>query len=151
MRPTQRLTALGLSLPAVAVPVASYVPAARIGDQVWTSGQLPSVNGTPVVVGKVGAEVSPEQAHEAARVAVLNALAAAADVAGGLDSISRILKVTVFVASAPGFTGQPAVANGASDLLGELFGDAGAHVRSAVGVAVLPLDVPVEIELVVQV
>ena len=151
MSPTQRLSELGLSLPPVAVPVASYVPALRIGDQVWTSGQLPSVNGTPVVTGKVGAEVTPEQAHEAARVAMLNALAAAAQAAGGLDAITRILKVTVFVASSPDFTGQPTVANGASDLLGEVFGEAGAHVRSAVGVAVLPLDVPVEIELVVQV
>lgn len=151
MSPTERLAALGITLPAVAVPVASYVPATRIGDQVWTSGQLPSVNGAPVVVGKAGAEVSPEQAHDAARVAVLNALSAAAEVAGGLDAIKRILKVTVFVASAPDFTGQPAVANGASDLLGEIFGEAGAHVRSAVGVAVLPLDVPVEVELVVQV
>ena len=151
MSPTQRLSELGLSLPPVAVPVASYVPALRIGDQVWTSGQLPSVNGTPVVTGKVGAEVTPEQAHEAARVAILNALAAAAQAAGGLDAITRILKVTVFVASSPDFTGQPTVANGASDLLGEVFGEAGAHVRSAVGVAVLPLDVPVEIELVVQV
>ncbi|MGA4668966.1 RidA family protein [Propionibacteriaceae bacterium Y1923] len=149
--PTQRLAELGLSLPPVATPVASYVPATRVGDQVWTSGQLPLVGGTPTVLGKAGAEVSAEQANEAARVAILNALAAAADVAGGLDSITRVLKVTAFVASAPGFTGQPVVANGASDLLGEVFGEAGAHVRSAVGVAELPLGVPVEIELVVQV
>lgn len=150
MSPSQRLSALGLTLPTVAVPLASYVPATRVGDQVWTSGQLPSIDGTPVALGKVGAEVTPEQAAGAARVAVLNALAAAADVAGGLDNITRVLKVTVFVASAVDFTGQPAVANGASELLGEIFGGAGAHVRSAVGVAVLPLDVPVEVELLVQ-
>ena len=150
MKPSERLASLGLELPPVATPLAAYVSAARVGSQVWTSGQLPLVGGTPVAVGKVGAEVTPEQATDAARVAVLNALAAAAAVAGGLDEIRSIVKITAFVASAVDFTGQPAVANGASNLLGELFGDAGAHVRSAVGVAVLPLDVPVEIELVVE-
>ena len=150
MKPSERLASLGLELPPVATPLAAYVSAARVGSQFWTSGQLPLVGGTPVAVGKVGAEVTPEQATDAARVAVLNALAAAAAVAGGLDEIRSIVKITAFVASAVDFTGQPAVANGASNLLGELFGDAGAHVRSAVGVAVLPLDVPVEIELVVE-
>lgn len=149
MSATQRLAALGLSLPPVAKPVASYVPALRVGDQVWTSGQLPSVDGALTTVGKVGAEVSPEDGTAAARTAVLNALAAVASVAGGLDQVRRVLKVVVYVASAPGFTGQPAVANGASALLGEVFG--GEHVRSAVGVAVLPLDSPVEVELVVEV
>lgn len=149
MSATQRLAALGLSLPPVAKPVAAYVPALRVGDQVWTSGQLPSVDGALTTVGKVGAEVSPEDGAAAARTAVLNALAAVASVAGGLDQVRRVLKVVVYVASAPGFTGQPAVANGASALLGEAFG--GEHVRSAVGVAVLPLDSPVEVELVVEV
>lgn len=150
MKPSERLAALGLTLPPVATPLASYVPAARVGDQVWTSGQLPLVDGKPIAVGKAGGAVSPDQAADAAQVAILNALAAAAQVAGGVDNIQRILKVTAFVASEPGFTGQPAVANGASNLLGEIFGEQGTHVRSAVGVAVLPLDVPVEIELVVQ-
>lgn len=151
MLPSERLAGLGLALPPVAAPVAAYVPAARVGGQVWTSGQLPSVAGRLVATGKVGGAVSPEEAADAARVAVLNALAAAADVAGGLDRITRIVKLVVFVASEPGFTGQPAVANGASTLVGEVFGDQGAHVRSAVGVSVLPLDAPVEIELVVEV
>lgn len=147
---SQRLAELGLELPKVAAPLAAYVPARRVGQQVWTSGQLPSRDGTPIITGKVGAQVNPEQAAEAARVAVLNALAACAEVAGGIDAIASVAKVVVYVASDPSFTGQPAVANGASQLLGEIFGDAGAHVRSAVGVAVLPLDVPVELELVVE-
>ena len=151
MLPSERLAGLGLVLPPVAAPVAAYIPAARVGGQVWTSGQLPSVAGRLVATGKVGGAVSPAEAADAARVAVLNALAAAADVAGGLDRITRIVKLVVFVASEPGFTGQPAVANGASTLVGEVFGDQGAHVRSAVGVSVLPLDAPVEIELVVEV
>ena len=151
MSASDRLAELGIDLPAVAAPVAAYVPATRVGDQVWTSGQLPFVAGTLTATGKVGAEVSPDEAAEAARVAALNALAAVASVAGGIDAIRRVLKVVVFVASAPGFTAQPAVANGASNLFGEVFGDAGAHVRSAVGVAVLPLDSPVEVELVVEV
>lgn len=151
MQPSERLAALGIELPPVAAPVAAYAPAQRVGGQVWTSGQLPFVDGTLVTTGKVGDSVTPEQAADAARVAVLNAVAAAADVAGGIDLISRIVKVVVFVASDPGFTGQPAVANGASTLLGEVFGDRGAHVRSAVGVAVLPLDAPVEVELIVEV
>lgn len=147
---SERLTALGLELPPVAAPVAAYVPATRSGSQVLTSGQLPTVAGRLVATGKVGAEVSPEQATEAARTAALNALAAAASQAGGLDGIARIVKATVFVASTSDFTGQPQVANGASQLFVDVFGEAGQHVRSAVGVPVLPLDSPVEVELVVE-
>ncbi len=149
--PSQRLADLGLALPAVAKPLAAYVPAIAVGSQIWTSGQLPSVNGTLALTGKVGGQVSAEQAADLARTAVLNALAAVADLAGGLDRVQRVLRCVVFVASVPEFTGQPAVANGASQLLGEVFGEAGAHVRSAVGVSVLPLDAPVELELVVEV
>ena len=153
--PSARLRELGLTLPPVAPPLAAYVPAVRVGDLVFTSGQLPLVDGQLPVAGLVGAgpdaRVPPEAATEHARRCALNALAAAADVAGGLDAIRRIVKVTGFVASAPGFTGQPAVVDGASRLLGEVFGDAGRHARSAVGVAALPLDAPVELELVVQV
>lgn len=151
MSASERLAALGLELPAVAAPVAAYVPATRSGDQVLTSGQLPFVDGALPLTGKVGAGVTPEQAQAAARVCALNAVAAAAEVVGGLDAIRRVVKVVVFVASDPAFTGQPVVANGASVLLGEIFGEAGVHVRSAVGVAVLPLDSPVEVELVVEV
>lgn len=150
MTASANLAGLGLELPPVAVPVAAYVPATRVGAQVWTSGQLPFVAGSLTVTGKVGADVSPEDAAAAARVAALNAVAAAAQVAGGIDAIGRVLRVVVYVASAPGFTGQPAVANGASLLLQEVFGDAGVHVRSAVGVAELPLGSPVEVELVVE-
>lgn len=148
--PTTRLAELGLSLPTVAKPLAAYVPATASAGQVFTSGQLPTVDGALVATGKVGAHVSPEQAVEAAKVAALNALAAVAEVAGGLDRVSRVVKVTVYVASSPDFTGQPQVANGASELLGEVFGPNGVHVRSAVGVSVLPLDAPVELELVVE-
>lgn len=151
MHASERLAELGIDLPAVAAPVAAYVPATRAGDQILTSGQLPFVDGALSVTGKVGAEVSAEEAASAARTAALNAVAAAADVAGGVDLIRRVVKVVVFVASDPAFSGQPAVANGASLLLGEIFGEAGVHVRSAVGVAVLPLDSPVEVELVVEV
>ena len=150
MTASERLAALGIELPPVATPVAAYVPATRVGDQVWTSGQLPSVAGALVTTGKLGGAVTQEAGAQAARVAALNAIAAAAEVAGGVDRIRRIVKVVVFVASEPGFTAQPAVANGASALFGEIFGDAGAHVRSAVGVSVLPLDAPVEVELVVE-
>lgn len=149
--PSQALAAAGLVLPPVAAPVAAYVPAARSGSVVRTSGQLPFVAGVLGVTGKVGAEVDPETAYEQARLATLNALAAAAEVAGGIDRITRVEHVTVFVASAPDFVAQPAVANGASELLGAVFGKAGAHTRSAVGVAVLPLDSPVEVELAVAV
>ncbi len=150
MTASERLAARGIELPPVATPVAAYVPATRVGDQVWTSGQLPSVAGALVTTGKLGGAVTQEAGAQAARVAALNAIAAAAEVAGGVDRIRRIVKVVVFVASEPGFTAQPAVANGASALVGEIFGDAGAHVRSAVGVSVLPLDAPVEVELVVE-
>ena len=148
--PSERLAALGLQLPPVAAPIAAYVPATRSGAQVITSGQLPLVDGRLVAAGKVGAEVAPEQAADAARTAALNALAAASSLAGGLDGVARVLKVTVFVASVPGFTAQPQVANGASQLFVDVFGEAGQHARSAVGVAVLPLDAPVEVELVVE-
>ena len=140
---------MGVTLPSVAAPRASYVPAKRVGDQVWTSGQLPFVDGELPAVGKVGAEVTTEQATELARTAALNALAAI-DSQVGLDNVTQVLKVTGFVASAPDYTQQPAVINGASDFIGELFGDAGTHVRSAVGVAVLPKNSPVELELVVE-
>ena len=149
--PSQRLSGLGLSLPAVAQPLAAYVPAVRFADLVYTAGQLPLVDGTVQVVGKVGAEVSVDDAVRCAEIAALNGLAAVADLTGDLDVITRIVRVMVYVASAPGFTEQPRVANGASRLLGDIFGNAGRHARSAVGVAVLPLDAPVEIELVVGV
>lgn len=148
--PSARLAELGIELPPVAPPVAAYIPALASAGQVFTAGQLPFVAGALPVTGKVGAEVDPEQAAGLARIAALNAVAAAASVAGGLDGIRRVVKVTVFVASDPSFTGQPAVANGASQLLQEIFGPRGLHVRSAVGVSVLPLDAPVEVELVVE-
>lgn len=151
VKPSARLAELGLELPAVATPLAAYVPALRVGSQVWTSGQLPVRAGKPVAVGKLGGDVTAEQGAECAQQCALNALAAAAGIAGGIDNIKRIVKLTVFVASDPSFTGQPAVANGASELMGKIFGEAGAHVRSAFGVAVLPLDVPVELELVVEI
>lgn len=146
----ERLAALGLSLPPVVAPLAAYVPAVRSGSMIYTSGQLPVVDGQLVSVGKVGAEVGAAEAAALARTCALNALAAAASVAGGLAGIERIVKLTGFVASAPDFTGQPQVVNGASELLLEIFGDAGRHARSAVGTAVLPLNSPVEIELIVE-
>jgi enamine deaminase RidA (YjgF/YER057c/UK114 family) len=146
-----RLAELGLALPEVAAPVAAYVPAVRSGDLVWTSGQLPFVDGALPRSGKVGAEVDPDAAKQLAATCALNALAAVRSVVGDLDVVRRVVKVVGFVASAPGFTGQPGVVNGASELLGEVFGDAGRHARSAVGVAVLPLDAPVEVEVVVEV
>ena len=149
--PSHRLADLGLSLPPVAAPVAAYVPAVRFEDVVYTAGQLPLVNGTLRAVGKVDAEVSADEAAECARIAALNALAAVVDLTGDLDVVRRIIRVVVYVASAPGFTDQPLIANGASQLLGDIFGEAGRHARSAVGVAVLPLDAPVEVELVVSV
>ena len=149
--PSRRLADLGLSLPAVVPPLAAYVPAVRFEDLVYTAGQLPLVKGALRAVGKVGAEVSVEKAVECAQIAALNGLAAVVDIAGELDAINRIVKVTVYVASAPRFTDQPLIANGASQLLGDVFGQAGHHARSAVGVAVLPLDAPVEVELVVAV
>ncbi|GAA1426209.1 RidA family protein [Microlunatus lacustris] len=149
--PTQRLAELGLTLPGVAAPLAAYVPTVRVGDLVYTSGQLPSVEGKLSALGKVGAAVTSETAAECAGLATLNALAAVAAKVGGLDAVARVVKVVVFVASDPSFTGQAQVANGASQLLGDVFGGAGKHARSAVGVAVLPLDAPVEVELVVEV
>jgi enamine deaminase RidA (YjgF/YER057c/UK114 family) len=149
--PESRLAELGLTLPEVAAPVAAYVPALRTGDYVYTSGQLPMVDGSLAATGKVGAAVDAERAKELARTCALNALAAVKAEVGDLAKVRRVVKVVGFVASAPDFTGQPGVVNGASELLGEVFGDAGRHARSAVGVAVLPLDAPVEVELVVEV
>jgi enamine deaminase RidA (YjgF/YER057c/UK114 family) len=149
--PQARLAALGLVLPQVTPPLAAYVPAVRTGDYVYTAGQLPVVDGKLLATGKVGAEVAANEASGLARVCALNALAAAASAAGGLGAIRRIVKVTGFVASAPDFTGQAQVVNGASELLLEVFGEAGRHARSAVGTAVLPLDAPVEIELIAEV
>ncbi|WP_127357530.1 RidA family protein [Actinacidiphila soli] len=146
-----RLAELGLTLPGVAAPLAAYVPAVRSGSYVFTAGQLPLVDGKLPLTGKVGAEVTAEEAKELARTAALNGLAAVKSVIGDLDRLKRVVKVTGFVASAPDFTGQPGVVNGASELLGEILGEAGIHARSAVGVAVLPLDAPVEIELQVEV
>lgn len=145
-----RIAELGLQVPAVAAPLAAYVPAVRSGSHVYTSGQLPFIDGQLPCAGKVGAQVPPEEAAEAAQTAALNAIAAIASLVD-LDDVVRIVKVVVFVASAPDFTGQPQVANGASELLGRAFGDAGVHARSAVGVAVLPMDSPVEIEIVAEV
>ncbi|MCW2615381.1 MAG: RutC family protein [Frankiales bacterium] len=150
MSVADRLLQLGLELPAVVPPVAVYVPAVRTGNLVFTSGQLPMVDGQLHLVGKVGALVTAEQAKDLARTCALNGLAAI-DALVGLDSVVRVVKVVGFVASTPDFTGQPGVVNGASELLGEVFGDAGSHARSAVGVAALPLDAPVEVELVVEV
>lgn len=150
MTPTTRLRELGLELPPVPNPAGSYVPATRTGHLVFTAGQLPFRDGEIHHTGKVGDAVTPEDAKESARLCALNALAAAAEKAGGLDNLRDVVKVTGFVASAPGFNGQPGVLNGASELLGEVFGDAGLHARSAVGVAELPLDAPVEVELIVS-
>jgi enamine deaminase RidA (YjgF/YER057c/UK114 family) len=148
---SEQLTRLGLVLPAVPAPVAAYVPAVRFNDLVFTSGQVPYVDGRLPATGLVGVEVDPQDAYDYARVAMLNAVAAVAEAAGGVDLIVRIVKVVVYVASAPGFTGQPQVANGASEVLGQIFGGAGEHARSAVGVASLPLGAPVEVELVAAV
>ncbi|MFJ1595467.1 RidA family protein [Streptomyces sp. NPDC088261] len=144
------LAGLGLTLPEVVPPLASYQPAVRTGRYVYTSGQLPMVDGKLPVTGKVGAEVTPEKAKDLARTCALNALAAVKSVTGDLERIARVVKVTGFVASAADFTGQPAVVNGASELLGQVLGDKGVHARSAVGVAVLPLDAPVEVEILVE-
>ena len=148
--PEDRLRELGYELPPVAQPAGSYVPATRAGTLVFTAGQVPLHRGELAKTGKVGDAVTLEEAQEAARLCVLNALAAVAAEAGGLNNISRIVKVSGFVASAEGFNGQPQVLDGASDLLGEVFGEAGLHARSAVGVAELPLDAPVEVELVAE-
>jgi enamine deaminase RidA (YjgF/YER057c/UK114 family) len=147
---TDRLATLGIELPAVPAPAGAYVPAIRSGNLVFTAGQVPFVDGKIAATGKVGREISPEEAKAHARTCALNALAAVHDLVG-VDSVVRVVKVVGFVASAEGFTGQPAVINGASELFGEVFEDAGKHARSAVGVAELPLGVPVEVELVVEV
>lgn len=149
-RVEDRLAEMGLSVPAVAAPVASYVPAVVSGAHVLTSGQLPMRDGELMATGKVGEAISAEQAVELTRQCALNALAAVKSQIDDLDRVTRVVKATVFVASAVDFTGQPGVANGASELFGSAFGDAGRHARSAVGVAVLPLDAPVEVELVVE-
>jgi len=151
MSAESRLKDLGVELPEVVAPVAAYVPAVRTGNLVWTSGQLPFVAGSLPATGKVGAAVDAEAAKDMARICALNALAALRAEIGDLDQIKRVVKVVGFVASDPSFTGQPGVINGASELLGEVFGDVGRHARSAVGVAVLPLDAPVEVEVVVEV
>jgi enamine deaminase RidA (YjgF/YER057c/UK114 family) len=145
-----RLAELGIELPPVVPPVAAYVPAVRTGDLVYTAGQVPVVGGSLAQTGKVGAGVSPEDGKALARICGLNALAAVHSLVG-IDAVTRVVKVVGFVASAPGFSGQPGVVNGASELFGNVFGDAGAHARSAVGVSELPLDAPVEVELIVEV
>ena len=150
-RAAERLAALGLTLPPVVAPVAAYVPAVRTGNHIYTSGQLPMVDGKLQATGKVGESVSPADAARLAQLCALNSLAAAAGAAGSLDAIRRVVKVTGFVASAPGFTGQAQVMNGASEFLIEVLGEAGRHARSAVGMAVLPLDAPVEVEMIVEV
>lgn len=148
--PTSKLQSLGYDLPEVPAPAGSYVPAVSAGSLVFTAGQLPLQNGSLLCTGKVGDEVGVEEAQKAARVCALNALAAAASVSGGLDGILRIVKVTGYVASTANFTRQPEVLNGASDFIGEVFGEAGRHARSAIGVAELPMDAPVEVEIVVE-
>ncbi|MDA0566515.1 RidA family protein [Streptomonospora sp. S1-112] len=148
--PEDRIAELGLTLPEVVAPVAAYRPTVRTGDHVYVSGQVPMVEGSPAGTGKVGAEVTPERAKELAAVCALNAVAALKAELGELSRVRRVVKVVGFVASDPSFTGQPQVVNGASELLGEIFGEAGTHARSAVGVAVLPLDVPVEVEMIVE-
>jgi enamine deaminase RidA (YjgF/YER057c/UK114 family) len=149
--PEERLAELGLQIPQVAAPMAAYVPAVRTGSYVYTAGQLPLRDGELIHTGKVGASVSPEQAYDCARQCALNALAAIRSQVGDLSAITRVVKLVGFVSSEPGFTAQPQVVNGASELLGQIFGDIGQHARSAVGVPVLPLDAPVEVELVVEV
>ncbi|WP_406049102.1 RidA family protein [Kribbella sp. NBC_00889] len=149
--PEEKLTELGLKLPDVAKPVAAYVPAVRTGNLVYTSGQLPLRDGTLIATGKVGGEVSAEIASDCAQQCALNALAAIKAQIGDLATVARVVKVVAFIASTPDFTGQPQVANGASELIGQVFGEAGQHARSAVGVPVLPLDAPVEVELIVEV
>jgi enamine deaminase RidA (YjgF/YER057c/UK114 family) len=148
--PEERLEALGLTVPEVVPPLAAYVPAVRSGSHVYTSGQLPMRAGELIATGKVGAEVTVEEAYACAQQCALNAIAALRTQVADLSAVTRVVKVVVFVASAPDFTGQPQVANGASELFGEVFGDAGVHARSAVGVAALPLDVPVEVEVVFE-
>jgi enamine deaminase RidA (YjgF/YER057c/UK114 family) len=149
--PEERLAAAGLTLPEVVAPLAAYVPAVRSGSMIYTSGQLPIADGQLQATGKVGTDVSADEAHGLARICALNALAAVVSLTGSLSAVRRVVKVTGFVASAPDFTGQPQVINGASELLLEIFGEAGRHARSAVGTAVLPRDAPVEVELIVEI
>ena len=148
--PEQALAELGLTVPDVPAPVAVYVPAVRTGRYIYTSGQLPMRNGELIATGKVGGEVSAEEAYECAQQCALNAIAAVKAEVGDLSLVKRVVKVVAFVASTPDFTGQPGVANGASELLGKAFGDAGVHARSAVAAPVLPLDAPVEVEIIVE-
>jgi enamine deaminase RidA (YjgF/YER057c/UK114 family) len=148
--PEENLAELGLTVPEVPAPVAVYVPAVRTGNYVYTSGQLPMRNGELIATGKVGGEVTAEEAYECARQCALNAIAAVKSQVADLSLVKRVVKVVAFVASTPDFTGQPGVANGASELLGKVFGDAGVHARSAVAAPVLPLDAPVEVEIVVE-
>ena len=150
-RVEQRLAQLGHTVPEVAAPVAVYVPAMRTGNLIFTSGQLPLADGALMGTGKVGGAVTPEQAHSMAERCALNAIAAIRAEVGDLDRVTRVVKVVGFVASDPSFTGQPAVVNGASELLGAAFGDVGVHARSAVGVSALPLDAPVEVEVIVEI
>lgn len=150
MNASVRLGELGVTLPQVVAPLAAYVPAVRTGNLVYTAGQLPMEAGKLARTGKVGAEITPDEGNAMARLCALNALAAV-DSLVGIDAVTRVVKVVGFVASASGFHGQPGVINGASELLAEVFGDKGAHARSAVGVAELPLDAPVEVELIVEV
>jgi enamine deaminase RidA (YjgF/YER057c/UK114 family) len=145
-----RLTELGIVIPEIVKPAGAYVPAVISGNLVFTAGQLPVVAGALAATGKVGAEISPEAGKDLARTCALNALAAVRSVIGSLDRVTRVVKVVGFVASDPSFSGQPGVVNGASELLGEIFGPTGIHARSAVGVSVLPLDAPVEVELIVE-
>ncbi len=151
MSVSARLAELGIDIPEVVPPVAAYVPAVATGRYVYTSGQLPMRGGELIAVGLVGDAVDPEVAKDCARQCAINAIAAIQSVVGNLERVSRVVKVVGFVASASGFTGQPGVINGASEVLGEIFGDAGRHARSAVGVAALPLDAPVEVEMIVEV
>lgn len=151
MSANAKIQALGITLPEVAKPAGAYVPAVQSGNLVFTAGQIPLVEGKLIATGKVGKEISVEQAREIARICALNAVAAVKGVIGDLDRVKKVVKVVGFVASAPEFTQQPQVVNGASELLEQIFGEAGIHARSAVGVAVLPLDAPVEVELIVEI
>jgi enamine deaminase RidA (YjgF/YER057c/UK114 family) len=146
----QRLTEMGFTLPEVAAPAGSYLPAMISGNLVFTAGQIPLIDGTLMATGKLGAEITAEHGAEIAQRCALNALAAVKSVLGDLDRVKQVVKVVGFVSSVPGFSSQPAVINGASEFLQQVFGDAGKHARSAVGVSVLPLDAPVEIELIVE-
>ncbi|HSS66947.1 MAG TPA: RidA family protein [Nocardioidaceae bacterium] len=149
--PEERLAELGLSVPDVVPPVAVYVPAVQTGNLVYTAGQLPMRDGSLIATGKLGGEVTPEVGAECAQQCALNAIAAVKSVVGDLSRVTRVVKAVAFIASTPDFTGQPGIANGASELIGNVFGDAGKHARAAVGVPVLPLDAPVEVELIVEV